>query len=293
MRAAIQSPLAMSSHTTPVHRRLYRIARLLAHFARGQRIVRKRFPRLSTAEQDAEIRRWARHLLDILRIDVRVHEAVSARPSHCMVVANHLSWLDIFVIHAHQPGVFVAKSEIRDWPMIGALVDGVGTLFIARGSRTHARRTNERIVETLLSGRAVAVFPEGSTSSGDRLGHFHAALLQPASDAQAALLPIGMRYRAVDGKRTDAADYIDDMTLFQSVWRIVSQPRLIAELHIDAPIAAQDANRRALARACEAAIARALDLPLPHRHTETRDDLPDAQRTAVRPTHSRCPDPAD
>jgi 1-acyl-sn-glycerol-3-phosphate acyltransferase len=283
----------MSAPATPVHIRVYRIARVVAHLMRGQRVVRRRFPGLDTTEQDGEIERWSRQLLSLLAIDVRVHETAQERPRQCMIVANHVSWLDIFVIHAQRPGVFVAKSDIRDWPLIGSLVDGVGTLFISRGSRTHARRTNERIVQTLASGRTVAVFPEGSTSAGDRLAHFHAALLQPAIDAEAALLPVGIRYRTPDDAHTDAANYIDDMSFVESLWRVVSQPRLTAELHITAPLSTQDANRRALARASESAIARALDLPLPHSRTETPDDPPDAPPSTDRPRRSRYPDPTD
>ncbi len=283
----------MSAPTTPVHRRVYRIVRLVVHLLRGRRIVRKRFSYLSTAEQDREIERWSRHLLTLLAVDVRVQESPQQQPRQCMIVANHVSWLDIFIIHAQRPGVFVAKSDIREWPLLGSLVDGVGTLFISRGSRTHARRTNERIAQTLASGRIVAVFPEGTTSAGDGLAHFHAALLQPAIDAEAALLPVGIRYRTPDGMRTDAANYIDDMSFVESLWRIVSQPRLTAELHITAPLSTQDVNRRALARASESAIARALGLPLPHSRTETRDDLPGAPPSAGRPRHSRYPDPTD
>lgn len=294
-QAAIQSPPTMSSSLTltPIRVRLYRIARLVAHLVRGRRIISRRFPHLNTVEQDAEIQRWSQHLLSILAIDVRVYETSPERPWQCMVVANHVSWLDIFVIHARHPGVFVAKADIRDWPLLGSLVDGAGTLFISRGSRTHARRTNERIAQTLRSGRTVAVFPEGSTSAGDRLMHFHAALLQPAIDAGAALLPVGLRYKTSYDTATDAANYIDDMSFVQSLWRIVSQPRLIAELHIALPLPTHEANRRALARASEAAIAGALNLPLPHTHTETHDDRPDGQPSDDRPTHIRCPDSID
>jgi len=263
----------MAAPTVSLPRRLLRLARLVAHFVHGQRIVRKRFPRLDTAGRDGEIRRWSRQLLDILDVEVRAYGAVPALARR-MVVANHLSWLDIFVIYSHAPGVFVAKSEIRDWPLLGALVAEVGTLFIVRGRRTHARHTNDLIAATLTAGRTVAVFPEGTTGEGEALGHFHAALLQPAIDAQAAILPVGLRYRTADGERAEAAHYVGEMSFARSLWRVVSQRKLVAELHITAPLATAESNRRALARAAEAAIARALDLPLPHRHTEKRGDLP-------------------
>lgn len=283
----------MTARPVSLPRRLYRITRLVLHFLRGQRIVRTRFPQLDAAAQDEEIAQWSHQLLSILRVDVQVHGSSIERPSRCMIVANHLSWLDIFVIHAHRPGVFVAKSEIREWPLLGGLVDGVGTLFISRGSRTHARRTNERIAQTLASGRAVAVFPEGTTTTGEAIAHFHAALLQPAIDAQAALLPVGLRYRTYDGDRAQAALYVDEMSFAQSLWRIVSQPGFVAELHVATPVPTHSENRRALARTSEALIARALDLPLPHRHTETPDDLPAARPSTDRPIRNPYPDPAD
>lgn len=284
----------MSTRPVSLPRRLYRITRLALHFARGRRIVRTRFARLDPADQDREIAAWSQRLLSLLRVEVRVHgPAGDALPSRCMVVANHLSWLDIFVIHAHRPGVFVAKEEIRDWPLLGALVRDVGTLFISRGSRTHARRTNERIARTLAAGRTVAVFPEGSTTTGEALARFHAALLQPAIEAQAALVPLGLRYRTPVGEFARAALYVDDMSFMQSLWRIVSQERLVAEVHVAEPVPTQNADRRKLARATETAIARALGLPLAHSRTETPADPPAARQSADRPIRSPCPDPAD
>lgn len=283
----------MSVRPVSLPRRIARLARLLLHFVRGRRIVRTRFAQLDDTGQDAEIAQWSQQLLALLGIEVELHGERDARPARCMVVANHLSWLDIFVIHAHRPGVFVAKAEIRDWPLLGALVRDVGTLFIERGSRTDARRANERITATLTAGRAVAVFPEGSTTTGHCVAHFHAALLQPAIDAQAALLPVGLWYRTLTGEQALAALYVDDMSFMQSLWRIVAQPGLIAELHFTSPLATQGANRRTLARNAEAAIAHALNLPLPHRHTETPGDLPAAPRSVARPIHSPYPDPAD
>jgi 1-acyl-sn-glycerol-3-phosphate acyltransferase len=249
---------------TPVRTRLARIARLVAHVVRGLWVVRTRYARLAPARQDAVLRRWARELLAILRVEVRCYNAPETLPERCLLVSNHVSWLDIFAVYAAAPGLFVAKSEIRDWPVVGDLVRRVGTLFIERGSRRHARRTNERIAAALESGRLVAVCPEGTTTDGRSLRHFHAALLQPAIDAAAQVLPVALRFVDGDGVQTDAPSYVGDTSLAQSVWRIASMPSMAVELRFAPCVNADGCHRRELAQRVHGVIARELGLEGSH-----------------------------
>jgi 1-acyl-sn-glycerol-3-phosphate acyltransferase len=244
----------------PVPARLARIARLVAHVVRGLWLVRTRYAELAPARQDAVLRGWSRELLAILRVDVRCHNAPETLPERCLLVSNHISWLDIFAMYAVTPGIFVAKSEIRDWPVVGGLVRRVGTLFIERGSRRHARRTNERIVAALVGRRLVAVCPEGTTTDGRSLRHFHAALLQPAIDAAALVLPVALRFVDGDGVQTDAPIYVGDMSLVESIWRIASTPSMTVELRFAPYLNADGRHRRELAQRVHHVIARELGL---------------------------------
>ena len=123
-----------------------------------------------------------------------------------MLVLNHISWVDIFVINARSPATFIAKSEIRDWPFVGWLCTLVGTLYIERGKPSAAKKATAAIVAELRRNSLIAVFPEGTTTFGRNLEPFHAALFQPALDAEATLHPIALRYFDRAGAHCDAAE---------------------------------------------------------------------------------------
>jgi 1-acyl-sn-glycerol-3-phosphate acyltransferase len=175
-----------------------------------------------------------------------------------MFVLNHVSWLDIFLLDAVLPVTFVAKSEIGAWPLVGTLVTRAGTLYIERGSKSAARRTSERVAEALRNERPIAIFPEGTTSHGESVQRFHAALFQPAVDTSSTIIPVALRSSDAQGRLTHAASYVGDDSLIKSIWMIVSERRMSARLEFLAPIAAQGGERRALAERCHADIAAAL-----------------------------------
>lgn len=259
MPASVQTMTA-----TPVPARIGRLFRVAGHVVRGLWQVRARYAGLAPARQDALLRNWARELMAILRVEVRCHNAPKSLPERCLLVSNHVSWLDIFAVYAAAPGLFVAKAEIRHWPVVGGLVRRVGTLFIERGSRRHARRTNERIVAALERGRLVAVCPEGTTTDGRSLRHFHAALLQPAIDAHALVLPVALRFVDASGARIDAPVYVGDTSLMESLWRIVSTPSMAVELRFAPYVNAEGLDRRELTRRVHGAVARELGLAAGH-----------------------------
>jgi len=277
----------------PLHVRILRIARLSAHVIRGLAIVWVQFPRMTSKQQDRTIERWSKKLLSILNVRVRPHNAPHPWPERTLLVTNHISWLDIFAIYAVAPGLFVAKSEIAQWPIVGSLVARVGTLFIERGRSRHARHTKERIGEMLATGRRVAVCPEGTTSDGTHVKRFHAALLQPAIDAGAIVQPIALRYTDPRGALTDAAAYIDDMSLAESLWRIASTRRMHVEIHFADPIDATGATRRELSATAHNAVAELVRVNPSGTRTEKPADRPDAPPKAARPKRSPYPAQAD
>nr|NMF97738.1 1-acyl-sn-glycerol-3-phosphate acyltransferase [Aromatoleum toluolicum] len=197
-------------------------------------------------------RRWSQRLLAILGIELRV--AGQAIQPGCMLVANHISWLDIFVINALAPSAFVSKAEVRGWPLIGWLATRNETVFLRRGSRGHAKIINAEIATLLDGGRNVAVFPEGTTTDGSHVLHFHAALLQPAIECGHPIQPLALTYAGAGGQPNRAAAYDGDITLGQCLRNIVAEPHLIARIDAAAPIATQGVHRRHVAAMSHAAI---------------------------------------
>ena len=239
--------------------RVARFAGISWHLADGLLTVACCFPFYSAARRTAAIRRWSALLLRRLGVCLHVEgELHGGRP--LMLVANHVSWLDIFAVNAVQPVRFVAKSEIRRWPAIGWLCGKTGTLFIERGRRADAGRVNRLTAEALRTGDVIAVFPEGTTSNGAQVLRFHSALLQPALLADAVVQPVAFRFERFDGSLCVEAAYDGDKSLLRSVCDIISQPRIDARLRLLPPLPAQD-DRRALTNAAHAAIVSRLQPP--------------------------------
>jgi len=161
------------------------------------------------------------------------------------------------------PATFVSKADVARWPLVGWLCTRAGTLYIERGSKSGARRANQSIARALESGAPVAICPEGTTSYGDELLPFHAALFQPAVDATAEVLPVTLRYRDTHDIPCRSAAYVGDDSLLDSIWAIVSTRHIRAEVTFLPTIASSGLARRELARATEAAIAAALGVPAP------------------------------
>ena len=248
-------------------RRTRRIAALIVHIALGVKLAALVFPFLGTTSRDRAIGWWARRLLRVLGVRLNA-QSPPALPDGALLVCNHVSWLDIYLIMATCRVHFVSKSEVRDWPVVGWLAHTTGTLFLQRGRRADTARINAEMRALMQSGAWVAVFPEGTTSDGQSLRRYLPSLLQPAVELDCPVLPAALRYRTLDGNASLAAAYIDDISLWQSMLRIVSEPGLIAELHFGAPIL-PDGHRRELAAAAEATTARLLGFETPGRPPQT------------------------
>lgn len=234
---------------------------------------------------------WARALLGTFGMVLEA-DLTHARPG-ALLVANHISWIDIYVINAALPAAFVSKEEVRHWPLIGWLAARNDTIFLRRGSRGHARIINQEIATILSEGRHVAVFPEGTTTDGTHLLHFHAALIQPALVAGQAVLPIGISYWEPDGTRSLAPRYDGAISLGQCARAILGRRRLIARL-VTTPVRGLNGeDRRQVAAEAREAIAFAAGLPLPSNQPETPGDLPGAGPSDALPTDSPSPVPAD
>lgn len=183
----------------------------------------------------------------------------------CLVVANHISWLDIFLVNALAPSAFVSKAEVRDWPIAGSLAAKNETVFLRRGSRGHAKIINGEIGALLDAGRNVALFPEGTTTDGTHVLHFHAALLQPAIESGHSVQPVSISYRTPDGAVSLAPAYVGDVSLGQCLAAIIAEPRLVARTVVAPPLqSAEGLTRRALAETARDVIVRGIADPSVH-----------------------------
>jgi 1-acyl-sn-glycerol-3-phosphate acyltransferase len=145
-----------------------------------------------------------------------------------LIVANHVSWLDILAINAAAPVRFISKSEVKRWPILGALVTAGGTLYLERERSRDAVRVIHQMASALMEGATLAVFPEGTTSSGHAVLPFHANLLQAAISAQVPVQAIALRYRDAQHTVSPAPAYIGDTTLLQSAWAVMRADKLCA-----------------------------------------------------------------
>ncbi|MDB5791826.1 MAG: Acyl-phosphate glycerol 3-phosphate acyltransferase [Massilia sp.] len=235
----------------------WRLARVIVHLLAGLATCALVFPWARRPLRDAATRRWSRRLLGICNVRV---EAVPAAPplEHAMFVANHISWLDIFVINSLYPCRFVAKAEIRAWPVLGWLAGAAGTVFIARGNRRELRHIFKGLVSVLQEGERVAFFPEGTVARQGQVLPFHANLFEAAIDARVAVQPCALAYLDARGGWHAGVDYVGDISFAQSIVKILKGPQVEARLACLAPIEGSGAHRRELAQAAHDAIHTAL-----------------------------------
>jgi len=225
-------------------RAAWRALRAIAHVVRGLWIIRTEFGRLTPAQTQLVVREWSRGMLRIMGVELVVRGEV---PTHgpLLVVANHLSWLDILVMNAAHPSRFVSKADVQRWPLLGSLITGAGTLYIERSSRRDALRMVRDMADAMKEGDVVAVFPEGTTSDGRELLPFHANLIQSAIAAEVPVQPMSLCF--VDtrsGEMTLAPCYIGDDTLVGSVWRTLTAGPITAVVNFGEPQQAEGRDRR-------------------------------------------------
>jgi len=240
-------------------RALWRLGRALAHALSGLATIVLVFPGLDAAQREQRVQAWAQSMLALLGIRLEVRGTPPAR-GPILLVANHISWLDILVIHAARHCRFVAKAEVRHWPLIGRLASGGGTLYIERESRRDALRVVHHMADCLRAGDILAVFPEGTTSDGTGLLPFHANLLQAAISADAPALPLALSFVDTFTRAPSLAPaYVGADTLLGSVWRTLTAPALTAVVSYGEPQFARGQGRREWAAQLRLAVGAARD----------------------------------
>ena len=215
------------------------------HLLHGMAVM-ARFPALDTAARQQRIGWWSAKLVRVAGLQLQV--SGSPRPGATLLLANHVSWLDIAAIHAVAPQArFVSKADVLAWPLLGWLIQGAGTLFIERERKRDALHVLHQVAQALQAGDTVAVFPEGTTGDGETLLPFHANLMQAAIATGTPVQGVALRYSDPAHRFSPAAQFLGETTLLQSVWRMLSARGLRVHVELLLPQGARHADRRALA----------------------------------------------
>ena len=223
--------------------------RATLHAVRGYWIIKTIFPKLEQVEREIRVHAWAGEMLRIVGIELVVNGTPPAA-GPVLLVANHISWLDILVIHASRHCRFVSKSDVKGWPFVSTLAHGADTLYIERESRRDAHRVVLQMAVRLRAGDILAVFPEGTTGDGITLKPFHANLIQAAIEAAVPVQPVALKFiDRASGATSFAPSYIDNETLIGSISRTLTARGLKAVVTFGEPQEPQGQTRRVWAQA--------------------------------------------
>jgi len=225
----------------------------VVHGLHGLGIVLLRFPAYEAPARQARIQWWATKMLRVMGIRLKVEGVPAAGGT--LLVANHISWLDIMAVHAVYPHArFVSKADVKSWPLLARLIDAGGTLYLERERKRDALRVVHTMAQALRAGEMVAVFPEGTTSDGRAMLPFHANLLQAAISTNTPVQPVALRFSDSTHAVSRAVEFVGETTLVQSLWRVARGDGVTARVTLLPPRASAQADRRALADALRADI---------------------------------------
>jgi len=209
-------------------------------------------------EQGAQAtQKWMRQGCRVLGLDIQTRGVVSS--GAVMMVANHISWLDIVGLAASSPVTFVSKSDLKSWPIVGMLARFSGTVFIRRGSLFSMHDTLTSLVDILELGRKTIFFPEGTTTTGETVKTFHSGLFETASIANCRVQPVAIRYYREGQQDRIISPYIDDDHFLMHLWRLLLKGGVSLHLDFLDEIQTEKNNRREVARICRARISAFLE----------------------------------
>ena len=244
----------------------FRLAVLLLWVLAGLLTVMVVFPLVRPVVRRAMIRRWSRVLLAICGVTVQLRGEPS-REGAVLWVANHVSWVDIFVLNSVRAVSFIAKSDIRKWPLLGRLVAGAGTVFLERGKRHAVRAVGHQMQEQFRSDSAVGLFPEGTTSEGFAVMPFHSSLFEPALRAGVDVQAVALLFFH-KGRRTQRYAFVGEQSLVHNVWNLLTSTGTVVEATFCPLIPGQQAaelGRVAVAARTEQLIREIVEIPAPIR----------------------------
>lgn len=203
---------------------------------------------------------WSRVICRIFGI--RRQLSGQFQPGAQLVVANHISWIDIALLHSFTAMGFVAKAEIDGWPLLGTLARAGGSVFHRRGSHDSASGVAAQMMARLRENRRVAIFPEGGILPGNGVKLFHARLFAASIEAEKPVQPVMLRYLQ-GGARYDDITFLPDESFIANFIRVIMQKSCVADVHVLPLIDTTGKQRRQLAGEAEKAIREAFDSEIP------------------------------
>jgi 1-acyl-sn-glycerol-3-phosphate acyltransferase len=241
--------------------RIWIWVRIFIHVLAGVFTLSFIFPFIKSNRKDRKIQAWSRRLLRIFKLKLVVTGLEEVVSTPALFAANHISWLDIHVINACKPIRFVAKSEVRSWPIFGWMAKQLGTVFIRRDNARHAREVVGQIA-SVLQAESICIFPEGTSTNGEGVLAFKPNLFESALVAQSPIYPVSLRYICEKtGLRSDSPAFIGDMGLLESMSRVMNNPDLVVEIRFLSPYLPQigeNTDRKLAAIFCQESIAQTL-----------------------------------
>ena len=217
------------------------------------------FPHLRPSERDVIIECWCREVLDVLSIRLNLRgETPPGRVTSVLFVANHVSWMDILIINACRRVRFVAKTEVRQWPLVGWMAARTGTVFLKRTSPRELARMTKSVATFLRRGDCIALFPEGTTTDGTSVQAFRSGLFESAIAAEALIWPVGISYRRLDGSLDTDIAFVGGQSLVSSIVNVLARPATRAQVSFTDPVESSAGDRRELTAWCHQAIAQSL-----------------------------------
>jgi 1-acyl-sn-glycerol-3-phosphate acyltransferase len=235
--------------------KIIRFLGILLHLIRGffvfgfARDNRKIIEQGISPNKRNRLKKWQKQLLEQFNVEVIVHGKKFEAPK--MIVSNHVSWIDILVLSYLYPGHFIAKSEIQKWPIMGAMITSIGTLFVKRGVRSELKKLSHQISQIIINKSSIIFFPEGKTGNGKQINKIYAGLFESAINAQIDLQPILIIYEDSSGYPSNTVLYIDDITLFSSIMDVFGEKKIKAHIFALEKITTEGRTRKEIASKLE------------------------------------------
>jgi len=197
-------------------------------------------------QQEKLIHFWCKKLLTIFEIKVEVQglDSYLYNQKQYLIVANHISWIDIIIIQSIKPSIFVAKSDVASWPLFGWVAQMTGTIFIKRDKVSDIKKALKKMKRRLIK-RSVCIFPEGTSTNGRYLLPFKSNLFQSSIDTNKSILPLCLSYKQ-KGMYSDKVAFVDDMSLVDSIVKIKKENDITVVVDVLQPIRPRG-NRKELA----------------------------------------------
>ncbi|MGC8530255.1 MAG: lysophospholipid acyltransferase family protein [Leptospirillia bacterium] len=248
-------PLAGSPPVTPFSLRARRVLASLWHIRRIFSL--QKAPDPSRPKDHLSV--WFEDFLSLLGVEIRLSGERPATTAF-LIVPNHTSWLDIMVLRALFPTCFIAKEEIAAWPVVGPMAKEAGTIFIGRGRLSSFRDTLVAARASMDNNVPITVFPEGTTTRGDRLLPFKTGVFELCTETGRSALPVSLRYEDPAGRQLLSVSYTGNENFFRSFGRTLREPRVVVRTHISPPLSPEGRDRKSLSQAAQEAVSGGLAL---------------------------------